>query len=523
MNVVAKANAAVRGALQDSLPAAMRGALQSSLPASVRASNGDLRTAFGESQPAAYVEMAIGLAVLVIINLLFFRDDSWGFFEANPHPFWFVVIPIAARYGAAPGYAVGGLAALLYMLLLITQPRSIFAVDIFSTQAILPPVLFLVAGAALGELRESQKRSQKDLATRYDGMEADLEDVAQRYLAAVEINREMQRRIVSQTATVTTLYQAAKALDQLEIEQLCPAILELVATFVEADACALYLRQDGKFVLKEARPEHADFQRPRELDTQRGIPAIVLSEQRTVTIRDVFTAASPTQIAREPLLIATPLIGQNHEVIGILTVERMPFLRLTPSAVKLFSLLGDWASSAFQTALQFQETRDRNIVDELTGAYSASYINKRLSEELARARMYKLPLSVLAIRIDRHAAIPPVKLPSVLQALSVVFRRYIREIDVLGKSATDDGFVVLLPQLTAEESQAVGERISREVEAFAFQPFDTEQTLSVSVAVASLGPDIARPEDMIDGQRALPVMAAGPVSQRLSAVRPVSR
>jgi diguanylate cyclase (GGDEF)-like protein len=350
-------------------------------------------------------------------------------------------------------------------------------------------------------------------------MESDLEDLAQRYLAAVEINREMQRRIVSQTSTVTTLYQAAKALDQLEIEQLCPAILELVATFVEAEACALYLRVDDRFVLKEARPEQVGFPRPPELDTSRGIPALVLSEQRTATIRDIFAAATPAQIAQAPLLIATPLLGQNHEVIGILTVERMPFLRLTPSAVKLFSLLGDWASSAFQTALQFQQTRDRNVVDELTGAYSASYISKRLSEELARARMYQMPLSVLAIRIDHYPSIPAVKLPSVLQALSVAFRRYIREIDVLGKSAMDDSFIVLLPQLTAEDASAVGERIRREIEAFAFQPFDTEQTLSISVAVASLGPDVQRADDLIaKALHSLPLMIAGPISQRLTAM-----
>ncbi len=509
MNVVAKANAT------------MRDALRGSFPAEVRANKGGLRAALSESQPLAYVEMAVGLGLIVAINLLFFRDDNWGFFETNPHPFWLVVLPIAARYGAGPGYVVGGLAAALYALLIVFQPRSIFAVDILSTQAILPPVLFLVVGAGLGELREAQKRAQKDLAGRYDAMEADLEDLAQRYLAAVEINREMQRRIVSQTSTVTTLYQAAKALDQLEIEQLCPAILELVEAFIEAEACALYLREDGKFVLREARPEHADFQRPQVLDTTRGIPALVLSEQRTATIRDVFASATPMQIARAPLLIATPLFGHNHEVIGILTVERMPFLRLTPSAVKLFSLLGDWASSAFQTALRFQQTRDRNVVDELTGAYSASYISKRLGEELARARMYRLPLSVLAIRIDHYASIPAVKVPSVLQALSVVFRRYIREIDVLGKSPSDDGFIVLLPQLTAEEGAAVGERIRREVEAFAFQPFDTEQTLSVSVAVATLGPDVQRPDDLITkALHSLPVLAPGPISQRLSAVHP---
>jgi diguanylate cyclase (GGDEF)-like protein len=507
MNVLAKANEAVRGALGGSIPL------------DVRIGKTDLRTALSESQPAAYVEIVAGLGLIVAINLLFFRDDNWGFFEVNPHPFWLVIVPIAARYGAGPGYVAGALAAVLYVLLIVFQPRSIFAVDILSTQAILPPVLFLVVGAGLGELRESQKRAQKELAARYDTLESDLEDLAQRYLAAVEINREMQRRIVSQTSTVTTLYQAAKALDQLEIEQLCPAILELVVTFVEAEACALYLRDGDKFVLKEARPEQGGVQRPRELDTMRGIPSLVLSEQRTATIRDVFATASPMQIAQAPLLIATPLLGQNHEVIGILTVERMPFLRLTPSAVKLFSLLGDWASSAFQTALHFQQTRDRNVVDELTGAYSSSYISQRLSEEVARAHMYKMPLSVLAIRIDNYASIPAVKLPSVLQALSVAFRRYIREIDVLGKSAMDDSFIVLLPQLTADDGFAVGERIRREIEAFAFQPFDTEQTLSVSVAVASLGPDGQRADDLIDkALGSLPIGGWRTISQRLSAV-----
>src|SRR5207302_929012 len=156
----------------------------------------------------------------------------------------------------------GLMAALLYMLFIIFQPRSVFAVDILSSQALLNPVLFILIGATLGELRESQKRAHKTLAAKYENVDAGLQDLAVRYLAAMEVNHEMQRRIVTQTSTVTTLYQAAKALEQLDIEALSPSVLELTTSFIEADSCALYLRQDGRFALRAGRPERPDFARP---------------------------------------------------------------------------------------------------------------------------------------------------------------------------------------------------------------------------------------------------------------------
>src|SRR5581483_2761586 len=230
----------------------------------------DLRAALRDTQPVAYLETIIGLGLIVAINLLFFRTDNWGFFDANPHPFWLVILPIAVRYGALPAYTAGLLAAALYILVVIFQPRAAFAVDIVSTQAFLDPVLFVVVGGVLGEVREAQKRAHRDLARRYDEIEASLQDLAERYLAAVEINREMQRRIVTQASTVTTLYQAAKALERLEIEELAPSVLQLVTEFIEADACALYLRRDGQLELKEGRPAAVAFNRPRTLDLSRG-------------------------------------------------------------------------------------------------------------------------------------------------------------------------------------------------------------------------------------------------------------
>ncbi len=93
-----------------------------------------LRSALRESQPLAYAEMVAGLGILVALNLLLFRNDL-GFTNADPHPFWLVILPVAARYGALPGYAVGALAAVVYLALVVPWAGgSLAPADLLSTQ-----------------------------------------------------------------------------------------------------------------------------------------------------------------------------------------------------------------------------------------------------------------------------------------------------------------------------------------------------------------------------------------------------
>ena len=437
------------------------------------------------TQPLSYAEIAIGLGLLVAINLLFVRDDL-GFTGADPHPFWIVIVAIAARYGAWPGYAVGALSAVVYGMLVAARPG---ALDPTSLRVILDPVLFLLGGVALGELRESQKRSHRRLAERYEDVEAGLQDLAQRYLASMELARELERRIADQTSSVMTLYQAAKALERLDMRELSPSVLELVGSFVDADACSLYLRRDDGFVFEACRPAGAAAERPRELDTDRGMPAIAVGEKRTATVRDVVAEVTPAGLRREKMLMVTPLLSEDREVMGLLTIEKMPFLRFTPGSVKLFTLLGDWASSSFQRALRFQKTQDRNIDDEITGAYSYSYMIKRLDEELARAKRYGTPLTLIALRIEDYASMAPVRLPGVLRTVSLVLRHGTRGVDVLGKHSSDDTFLIILPHTGVEGAEILAGRLRTAVESFEFKPFDDDRNLRIGVGLASPSED----------------------------------
>ncbi len=455
------------------------------------------RTALRKTQPFAYAEVVAGLAVLVAINLIFLPNDP-GFTKVNPHPFWLVVILTAARYGALPGYSAGAISALVYLALAVLGAGSLSQADILSAQTLLNPVLFLIVGAALGELRESHKRAHKRLAIRYDEVETSLQDLAQRYLASMELSRELERRITTQTSTVTTLYQAAKSLENMEMRELSPSVLELTASFVEVDSCAIYLRQNGRFILEAARPRNPGFERPEELDTAHGLPAMVMAQRRTATVRDLVADATPAQVSRRRPLMVTPLLSEDDEVMGMLIVERMPFLRFTPAAVRLFSLLGDWASSAYQRALKFRQTKDRNVEDEITGAYNYFYVLKRVGEEMERARQYGIPMSLLVITVADYGDIPLIRVPNVLRTLSLILNHQVRPYDVLGKYLTEGVFLLLLPHASMQQSISLGERISREVEAFGFKPFDDDRDLRLITGATSLSESVTSAEALVE-------------------------
>ena len=63
-----------------------------------------------------------------------------------------------------------------------------------------------------------------------------------------------------------------------------------------------------------------------------------------------------------------------------------------------------------------------------------------------RAHEYKLPLTLLALRIEHYEAMPEINVPSVLQTLSMVLGHYIQPIDILSKYMTDDVFLMAAKQ-----------------------------------------------------------------------------
>jgi GGDEF domain-containing protein len=438
-------------------------------------------------QAGPLVETALGLALVLIAAAVV--PGQWGLLGVQPHPLWLVVLMIAGRYGSPVGYLAGALSALTYLALLASRPDA----GPLAAHDLIQPFLLLIGGAMVSEVARAHQGRVAELEGKARAAEDALADFAPRYLAALEDRAELEKRIVGQTASIASLYDAARRLETLQAEELYPAILDVVVEFLEAEACALYLLRDGGLELRAARPSGAD--RPTRLDPRRGLAGRALRELDVITIRDRLLEVGADAVAGEPHLMAGPLIGREGAV-GVVVVERVAFLKLTPTSARLLGLILDWASNALRNALLYERTRDRNVEDELTGSYTAVYTVKRLREEISRARLTGQDLSVAVIAIADAARVRSTMTVKLLKGLGIIFRDRLADAAVVGHHRLADRFVLILPGMGRDDAAQLAAWINDDVHAYGLRPYDDDQPLAIQIGLATLDRDLTA-DDLI--------------------------
>jgi GGDEF domain-containing protein len=444
-----------------------------------------------------YLEGLLGLAAIVVVNLLWYRDDP-GFIQVRPHPFWVVILLIAVRYGFKGALWTSILSsATLLAFHKISQPHMSF-IDLIGAQRLTTPLLFIVVGIIMGEIREVQKRRFSELNVQFSDLKRDFENLSRRFSALDKVKQELDTRIISQEHTLTTLYRAAEGLKSLEEEKIYPAMLRLVRDFISAESCSIYLLDGNRLKRIAYLGSEGTHRGPAEAAPDEGIMGQALSRAETVSINTLIALDEFDAYARSNILVSSPMVNSKNQVLGLLNIEKLPFLKFNPQAVRLTALLADWGSAAVENARTFQETKDKNISDDITGAFTYEYFKKRLDEEFARARRYHLPLSILVIHVvDLQMFAEKVK-KDLLMVLSPVFRNKLRKTDLLFHSGEPGTYNLLLTNTGLQGAKAVRKTMLDEINAFRFKPYpDSEALLQIRIGTVELEEDMQTGQEML--------------------------
>ncbi len=159
------------------------------------------------------------------------------------------------------------------------------------------------------------------------------------------------------------------------------------------------------------------------------------------------------------------------------------------------------AVSVMQISLLEQET----ISDPLTQVFNRRYMDRRLSEECARARRFKLPLSVLLLDIDHFKQVNDrfghQAGDQVLISFAELVKKGLREPDVLTRYGGEE-FMVIATQTPHGGAVEVAERLRRAIESSPFRLSHAsggppEINLTCSIGVASFGDGIDQASKLI--------------------------
>jgi diguanylate cyclase (GGDEF)-like protein len=159
----------------------------------------------------------------------------------------------------------------------------------------------------------------------------------------------------------------------------------------------------------------------------------------------------------------------------------------------LVTRIGEVVSMLIDNLRLNQELKRQSTVDALTGAYSRSFFLQRAEDEVNRALRYGRALSLVFIDIDHFKEINDeqghLAGDLVLRELGSLFRRNVRNADVLGRYGGDE-FIWLLPETDLDMAVCAADKVVNEVRVQRFElsgKGTSRATISVTASLGAAG------------------------------------
>jgi diguanylate cyclase (GGDEF)-like protein len=293
-----------------------------------------------------------------------------------------------------------------------------------------------------------------------------------------EANAEMSFLVAASTLLGSTL-------DEPDILQ---AALDCVVSAIEdrVAGCFIVLR-DGDMLACAANQRISAFEAEQFIAQHSAVLGRCL---RALTVH-----IEPNGVILVPLCA-----GRRDPVLGVLVVAGSDRPRST-SAVRRLNQLGELTGKSLANARLFAQSIVAGVTDELTGVFNRRYLDRRLAEELKRARRLGEPLALVLLDLDFFKAVNDAhghqEGDRMLCAVARTIVASVRDIDLVTRWGGEE-FAIVFPGATAGQAVVVAERIRSAIEdQVVVAATGAKLRITVSCGVAWVAPHIHTPAQCI--------------------------
>jgi len=420
---------------------------------------------FFHKKHSEWVLIIVLTCLILIINYFFFSNNP-GFLGTTPHPLWIVILPTATGFGFRAGTFSGIFSSLIILFFgwqRLPSPQLIDIVHIMKTPEIWGQFLiFIGGGCIIGEVREVKNRKIREIQLEYTDLAEAYQQLTKAYNQLSDVKKEVDTRVTGRETTLLKLYQAEQSLKSLREKDVYPAVIQILKDFISVESCSIY-RFSGKQLEMKAK-----------LDD--NLSRIHLRRKGFSLMKKAIRTKETVQLFNHPgIIISAPFMNENNDVIGIINVERVPRMKITPQTVRMTSLIAQQTAAALKNAEAYEKTQKHHITDDITGALTFTYFKQRLDEELQRSRRYKYTFSLLTFEIiDFNIFHKNIRSDLRLALCAIIFKN-IRGVDLLFLDTKPERFILFLPNTPFVGAKVVKSRINEYIEAFDFKPYPKSQ------------------------------------------------
>jgi diguanylate cyclase (GGDEF)-like protein len=277
----------------------------------------------------------------------------------------------------------------------------------------------------------------------------------------------------SQVKGLKDLIEVAKAVvSTLDLDTVLQAILTSAMGLAEtpAGSIALYYDVKRELSLHAHQGLTADFVKKERWEvTPGGLTEQVLLAGEVLFIEDTAKTpyfTNPVAI-NEGIrsLVCVPLVFQNR-IMGILYLDDFVPRSFDREKLNLLSILASFAAMAIHNATLHKRTKLMAITDSLTGLHNHRYFKQFFKHEMARAKRYHKPFSIIMLDVDDFKSYNDSFGHStgdrLLCLMGSLILQTVRNVDVAFRYGGEE-FIVLLPETKLEKAILAAERLRHSI------------------------------------------------------------
>jgi diguanylate cyclase (GGDEF)-like protein/putative nucleotidyltransferase with HDIG domain len=274
---------------------------------------------------------------------------------------------------------------------------------------------------------------------------------------------------------------------------------------VPYDAIAIYLARDEKLIPGYVTGDDFRMFSSLEIPIGEGLSGWVARNQQPIVNGNPSVESgylnNPDVASSMSSALAVPLKDHDGELLGVLTLYRMPIDAFSSDHLRILLSISDKIGASIENAVKYQMATDSAAVDYLTGLPNARALFLHLDAEVARCRREGSSLALIVCDLDGFKAINDraghIAGNKVLQAFAGKLTQACRPYDFVSRMGGDE-FVLITPGLSRDGAMDVCNRV-REAARDSVRDICAGLTLSASVGAAFY------PKDADDGEQLLVV------------------
>jgi diguanylate cyclase (GGDEF)-like protein len=201
-----------------------------------------------------------------------------------------------------------------------------------------------------------------------------------------------------------------------------------------------------------------------------GLSGQVAALRKSITIghqQDVLHYKDePDFFFHQNSVLSVPLI-RSDQVIGVITLSHSEHQKYTKEDATLVEILANQAAIAFKNADDYEETKRKSEIDELTGLYNYRYFEHELFEQMENAKRQNRQLSLILLDIDHFKTFNDMyghlAGNTMLQTLAKLIKDEIGDAGLVTRYGGEE-FTILLPNVDQQIAYQCAESLRQRIE-----------------------------------------------------------